>query len=599
MSEKNISKEPLRFLWHGWAFYPNALLTPDDFRDGNPQRYMQYLSIGQKVHLNPSSHPNEAHGSGTYMLRLRLPQRAAVYALELPEIFSSYRLYINDELLLQLVNPDPDSYKAATQNRIVTFEGSGDVLLLLAVSDYSHFYGGMVYPPAFGTPEAVNNYTSKRMAAAITLDTVAAIVAALSLYLGIRTKEKNTMLFAALCLTMLGSTSYTIVHTAFMLPIFPWYGLEMASTYSVTALVVVLHNRICGVNKTTARISAWAACFFCALALGYGLLAAYLPLNVLQVFSSLAFGYKAMTAAYLLVTAWRSVKVRDSYGRPLLYATVIFVAATICDRIYPVYEPVYGGWFSEWGSISIVLAAGYILWRDLVRSYSYSLAFAEEHRQVSRQLAMQVEYSRQLSQRAAESRRLVHDFRQHILAIDGIAEQFGDHGVREYLAQVVQNFSGGSLPHISFCDNIAADALLRYYFGLAKERGIEIEFEFSLPDNLPLTDVELCTVLGNLLENAVEACHRQKEGEHFLYLTSKATKYMLFILIENSFDGAVKKQDDKLLSNKSESKRFGVGIESTQRILEKYGGTLDVSPRENVFEAGVSLPLVQEAVQMG
>ena len=590
LSQQDFAETPLRFLWHGWAFYPDALLSPSDFQSGDPARYMEHLSIGQRVHFNSPANPKSAHGSGTYALRLRLPKEPAVYALELPEIFSAYKFYINGKMLLQMGNPDTANYMPVTQNRTVTFDAFGDVLLLIAVSDYSHFYSGMVYPPAFGTPEAVSGYTQNRMTAAVSLDVIALIVALLALYLGLRLKEKNTLLFALLCAAMLGSTSYTIVHTAFALPVFPWYGLEIASVYLVTLLTVIVSNRICDVDEFTARISEMVVGFFCLVALCYGLFAAVLPLWVMQGFSALVFWYKVIVAVYLIVTAWRSVKVRSSYGAPLLYAVVFFGTAIICDRILPVYEPVTGGWFSEWGSIAMVFAAGYILWRDLVKSYSYSLAFAEEHRQVGRQLAMQVAYSKQLHERAEENRRIVHDFRQHIVTIDGIAEKANAASVREYLSQVSQNLTI-SMPHISFCENLAVDALLRYYYAISKEHNIEIRYDFRLPDSLPLTDVELCTVLGNLLENAAEACRRANGGKRFIYLTSKNTGETLFVLIENSFDGVLSKKDDKLLSGKSEG-RDGVGLASAQQILERHGGELSVNAFDTVFEAGISLPLV-------
>ncbi len=591
LSEKDLSATPLRFLWHGWAFYSNVLLSPQDFASGNPLRYMEYVSIGEQTYFTNPADPGEVHGSGTYVLRLRLPDEAAVYTLELPEIFSAYRMYADGKLLAEMGNPDREEYRDVTQNRMVSFEKAGDVLIILAVSDYSHFYSGMIYPPAFGTYEAVNAYVNGKMGVSTVVSTVVIIVALLALFLGVRMNEKNAILFALLCVVMVGSVAYEIIHTVFAMPVFPWYALETASVYFVIALVIVLHNRICKTSEYLTQISNITAFIFGGTVLCYGLLAAELSLPVIQCFSWLIFGYKMIVSAYLLVTAWTSAKVKDSYGRPLLYAAVVFAAAIICDRIFPVYEPVYGGFFLEWGCIAIVFAVGYILWRDMVRSYSYSLAFAEEHRQVTRQLAMQVEYSHQLSERADENRRLLHDFRQHIVAIDGLAQKAGDESVRKYLTQVDSNFNGGSMPHIAFSDNIAADALFRYYFALAKEQGIHMEIDISLPKELPLSDVELCTVLGNLLENAYEACCRLKDGERFLYFSSKTTAGMLFILIENSFDGVLRKKEGKLMSAKSDEVRFGIGLESVRRILEQYDGVLDIKPHGNTFEAGISLPL--------
>ena len=128
---------------------------------------------------------------------------------------------------------------------------------------------------------------------------------------------------------------------------------------------------------------------------------------------------------YLLIIAVLAIHRGEKRSRPIFYAAAAATCAFIWDRLLPVYEPVIGGWFVEWGSFFIAAAIGYSLWRDVIEGYGNSLIFQEERKQVIRQLSMQTEYSRQVSEAAAENRRLIHDIKHHLRTIDRMASEIG------------------------------------------------------------------------------------------------------------------------------------------------------------------------------
>ena len=107
VSEQDLDE--LLYLIDGWAFYPDVLLTPDDFASGSPKRYMVYTNIGDHTRFDTPGEPDTPYGPGTYVLHLLLPEQTAVYGLELPEIFSAYRLFINGKNVLSVGDPDPDT----------------------------------------------------------------------------------------------------------------------------------------------------------------------------------------------------------------------------------------------------------------------------------------------------------------------------------------------------------------------------------------------------------------------------------------------------------------------------------------------------------
>ena len=123
LTQETEETYPLRFLRDGWAFYPDALLGPEDFNDGAPKEYMVYTSIGDFTRFDRMGTRETPFGCGTWVLDLWLPETGD-YALELPEIFSAYRFYVNDRLVLQTGDPDPETYTPKTQIRTVHLNDS-------------------------------------------------------------------------------------------------------------------------------------------------------------------------------------------------------------------------------------------------------------------------------------------------------------------------------------------------------------------------------------------------------------------------------------------------------------------------------------------
>lgn len=183
LTEEELATYPLRFLIQQWEFYPGKLFAPSDFASGTPSAYRQFVSIGQYGGFEAGNAARSPHGSATYRLTLNLPSPMRTYALELPEVYSACRLYVNGVQLLSLGNPDPEQYESKLQSRLVTFEGEGQVQLLLAVSDYAGIYSGLIYPPSFGTVEAVEQMRNIRLVLRTTVLVLALAAVVLSFFL--------------------------------------------------------------------------------------------------------------------------------------------------------------------------------------------------------------------------------------------------------------------------------------------------------------------------------------------------------------------------------------------------------------------------------
>ncbi len=142
------------------------------------------------------------------------------------------------------------------------------------------------------------------------------------------------------------------------------------------------------------------------------------------------------------------------------------------------------------------------------------------------------------------------------------------------------------------CENGAVNALATYYAAIAQKEGIEISCKLNIPKQAGLVqNIDLSRIVGNMLENAIEACRRMEYGTKSIRLQSKVTGDMLALGLTNSFDGNFEKTaDGRYLSQKRES-GIATGLASIQSIASKYDGTAKFEAEGRVFKTSVRLDM--------
>ena len=218
----------------------------------------------------------------------------------------------------------------------------------------------------------------------------------------------------------------------------------------------------------------------------------------------------------------------------------------------------------------------------------------QQHRLMEKQLIMQTNYTHQLNIQIEERRRAVHDFRHHMRVVQTMAEKCGNQEITEYLNFLSEytTVPGDFKVQVETGKPIV-DALFYYYQSMAEIKKIDMNLQWILPGRFPLSDVEICTLLGNLLENAIEACERL-EGEPVRKITLKTsvTECMWCITIENTYDGILNLQNDSLPeTRKSDTMYHGIGLSSVSHIVKKHHGSLDLLPKGKLFLVGITIPI--------
>lgn len=169
-------------------------------------------------------------------------------------------------------------------------------------------------------------------------------------------------------------------------------------------------------------------------------------------------------------------------------------------------------------------------------------------------------------------RALKHDMKNHILSLQVLLQKRDWEEADRYLGSM-QNFMTNPSEYIT-TGNEEVDSLLNYKLQRAKELLDTVETRINIPEKLRLHSFDLNVVLGNLLDNAIEAACRTEEKS--LKTTIKLEKGILYLNIRNSCQGIADGKVQRLETTKEDVPNHGIGLGNVRRIIEKYHGEMDM-----------------------
>lgn len=128
------------------------------------------------------------------------------------------------------------------------------------------------------------------------------------------------------------------------------------------------------------------------------------------------------------------------------------------------------------------------------------------------------------------------------------------------------------------------DALLNTKYSIAKENGIQFLLKIFIPEELPINQCDLGVVLGNALDNAIEATEKCTGNDKDIEIAMGIKKQSLVLVIKNPYEGSLKQdKSGKLISTKNDFRRHGYGISSIQKVADKYGGDVIIETQDGKF----------------
>jgi len=181
-----------------------------------------------------------------------------------------------------------------------------------------------------------------------------------------------------------------------------------------------------------------------------------------------------------------------------------------------------------------------------------------------------------------------HDMNVHLTVIRGYSTD--NKAVTDYLDNLLGSI--GESKAYSDTGNVAFDSIINFKLKTVKDDNINLDIYLSIPEELNVEVVDIAIILGNLLDNAMDAV--AKVSEKMIKLSIVYDRECLLIKIENTFDGTVEyikgtDNEGKRISTRKNGSGHGHGIKNIRKSVEKYNGYMDVSHTGNVFSVGVML----------
>lgn len=181
-----------------------------------------------------------------------------------------------------------------------------------------------------------------------------------------------------------------------------------------------------------------------------------------------------------------------------------------------------------------------------------------------------------------------HDYHNHLQSLKGYLSLNKVEQMKNYLNELETDLD--SIDTLYHSGNLQLDSILNAKLAIAEKGQIRIHCDASIPPQLHVSDLDLCVILGNLLDNAIESCRKIKEpDERFIRVYIGILKKQLYISITNATSETVKQRTNHYFTTKRGD--HGHGLKRVDQVVKKYDGYLNRQNEPGVFATEIVLPL--------
>lgn len=201
-------------------------------------------------------------------------------------------------------------------------------------------------------------------------------------------------------------------------------------------------------------------------------------------------------------------------------------------------------------------------------------------------LHVQQENYEYLEYREEETKKFRHDYKNHLNSLQILCKEKRYNDVEKYIEEISERLNEYNM-YISVCNSFV-DAILNYYFQKMNKLHIRFIITGKMPNSCNIIMFDLCTIISNLLDNALEAVEKNKENDRWIEMTFRYDDLMIYCNIINPYDGKLNINDNKIISKKN-SKNHGYGLSNIKRSVELYSGSIDIKTENGIFKVLIAL----------
>lgn len=180
-----------------------------------------------------------------------------------------------------------------------------------------------------------------------------------------------------------------------------------------------------------------------------------------------------------------------------------------------------------------------------------------------------------------------HDYHNHMQTIKAYLAMNQIEEIHEYLDHLEEDLD--SIDIAIRTGNNSVNAILSSKISIAEKKGINVNCKATVPKDLKISDVHLCAIIGNLLDNAIEACDKVSSDKRFIRVYIGLFQQQLYISVSNSTESTRRKKLTELITSKKGE--HGLGLKRVDRIVDQYEGFVNRKNEPGVFATEIMLPL--------
>lgn len=205
--------------------------------------------------------------------------------------------------------------------------------------------------------------------------------------------------------------------------------------------------------------------------------------------------------------------------------------------------------------------------------------------------SLEQEHYQNLMHTTAELREMRHDAKNYLAVLRSLISAGKTKEAEEYLDSFTQFYD--AQPPLLATGNLVLDSIITEKLMICRKEKIQVDYTIHFPADCPLTDLELCSLIGNLFDNAIEAVRKIPGKGRNISFNIKPYKNMFSLFISNTYSGVYLLQDGVLQTTKSsgDTESHGLGLKRVQDMITKYNGFLKIDPGEKKFTVNIMIPL--------
>ena len=182
-----------------------------------------------------------------------------------------------------------------------------------------------------------------------------------------------------------------------------------------------------------------------------------------------------------------------------------------------------------------------------------------------------------------------HNYRNHIQVMKALAEKGDIETIKDYLNKLDEDLA--TIDMVVKTGNTMADAILNSKISLAKSKGIKVKVDAHIPIKLKMSELDLCVILGNLFDNAIEANLSLPEDERLIRVYMDMKNTQLYISFTNfTASGKLAKEANLFKTTKGDG--HGFGLVSIDSIIEKLDGYISRNSEDGAFTTEILIPQI-------